>query len=377
MKTIFKLTLLLAAAGLSTTGQAAWQRLPVETNRPVEVAVGALQGTRIESSNRIGQVGALLSDTVSEAATLPTGKSDAVIVFGSQALIERVAFFNSGGEGKFAISASPDNSRWTPLGQMLFSPADSHVVLPFAGIQCKYVKVEFELARGSTMRHFEVYGRVYAAKDAMHGSVTNMTTSLAQARVIYVDPTPASGTDEAARFGNFAFPDSEDKYRTVIYDLGRPKVLNEFGSVHSPRPVRFEVFAFSELPEKEDWRGRRSFDPAVFDTTSPVASFEDKEGKGYLKVKPIGTVTARYVALRWEPDFNPPAFAVAGVDIISTPQQVTSTDGGFAGTGDTGTNDNYAGPFAPNSVGGDGAGGVSATAGGGFGGVDIPPASRP
>jgi hypothetical protein len=86
--------------------------------------------------------------------------------------------------------------------------------------------------------------------------------------------------------------------------------MNEFSSVHSPSPVRFEVFAFEKLPEKEDWRGRLAFDPADFNNAKPVVAYEDKVGTGNIKVKPSQPVKTRYLALRWEPDFNPPAFLI-------------------------------------------------------------------
>lgn len=373
------LFLIVVVALFSSLAGAAWQRSPESGRLATELAVASVEGVKIESSQNIGRASALISDRVSEEATLPIGRSEAVINLGRQAIIERVSMFNGGGEGRVAISSSTDNSIWVPLGQTVFSAADSQVTVPFASVQGKYVKVEFELARAGGLRNFEILGSLVAgSKDKMRGKVSNMASSISGARVIYVNPTPAANGDEAVRYGSFSFPESEDKYRTVIYDLGRPKVLNEFGSVHSPRPVRFEVFAFSELPEKEDWKGRRSFDPAVFDQTEPVASVEDREGKGFVKCKPDQSVTAQFIALRWEPDFNPPAFTVVGVNITGEPQDIgvqQSESGGQAGgTGGSDSSDQpksevvanptaqsgFSGPFAPTSLMGAGSGGLPA-----------------
>jgi hypothetical protein len=378
------ITTVALVAVLASYSSAAWQRLPSLQERPIELAVGSINGTRIESSKNIGQVSALLSDMVTDAATLSAGSSEVVIDLGRQVILERVSLHNNNGEGKMAVSASADNSRWVPLGQMVFSAADSELAIPFAGIQGKYVKVEFELSRGAVIRNFEVWGGLAGGDNSkVTGTLTNMATSLAGARVIYIDPTPKGGTDNASQYGSFSFPESSDKYRTVIYDLGRPRVLNEFGSVHSPRPVRLEVFAFSELQEKEDWRGRRSFDASSLDSMEPVASVDDREGRGYVKVKPSNAVTARYVALRWEPDFNPPAFVVGGVECAGPAQGLNVVDAKnpkaplgilpqevVAGPTPYGV---FTGPFAPNSLMGAGSGGLPATSGGSSGPVILSP----
>lgn len=369
---------------LSTGASAAWQRASGSGQRELELSIGSIEGTKIESSENIGRVSALLSDRVTEDATLAKGSSQAVVNLGRQAIIDRVSFYNAGGEGRVAISASVDKQKWDALGQLVFSPADVHVVVPFAAIQGKFVKVEYDVTRETGVKHFEVYGSmVSGSTDRLTGKVANQATAVSGARVIYINPTPSNGSDDSVRYGSFSFPESKDKYRTVIYDLGRPKVLNEFGSVHSPRPVRFEVFVFTELPEKEDWKGRRSFDPAAFDEAEPVASFEDKEGKGFVKCRPIEAVTAQYVALRWEPDFNPPAFVVSGVDLIGPffeigreggkganaevlPDQERRGGQQIIGGGMPGGG--FYGPFAPNSLGGAGAGGLPITGGGTAGG---------
>jgi hypothetical protein len=383
---------------LSTLASGAWQRTPGSQQRELELSIGSIEGTKIESSEGIGRVSSLISDRVTEEATLSKGASYAVVNLGRQAIIDRVSFYNVGGEGRVAVSSSVDNEKWTALGQIVFSPADVQVVVPFATIQGKFVKVEYDMARESGMKHFVVYGSLASGQTTpLTGKVSNRATAVSGARVIYIDPELGKGSDDAVKFGSFSFPESNDKYRTVIYDLGRPKVLNEFGSVHSPRPVRFEVFVFDELPEKEDWKGRRSFDPAAFNDLKPVASIEDREGKGYVKCRPSEAVTAQYVALRWEPDFNPPAFVVGGADLMGPPLEIEERYFG-GGRGSSGSEidggqmpaGGFYGPFAPNSLGGAGAGGLPGTSaggtggggggrgrGGGGGGGGIPPVSPP
>jgi hypothetical protein len=97
--------------------------------------------------------------------------------------------------------------------------------------------------------------------------------------------------------------------------------------------VRFEVFAFEKLPEKEDWRGRLAFNPTDFQQREPVAAAEDTRGLGFLKAKPKDTVKSRYVALRWEPDFNPPNFSVSAPKISGSGFPGGSRGGGGGGPG--------------------------------------------
>jgi hypothetical protein len=80
--------------------------------------------------------------------------------------------------------------------------------------------------------------------------------------------------------------------------------MKMFATSYSQRPVRIEVFAFDQLPEKKDWRGKLTLDPAVFDTIKPVAVGEDAKGVGHIKITPSKPVSARYIALRFEPNYQ-------------------------------------------------------------------------
>jgi hypothetical protein len=69
-------------------------------------------------------------------------------------------------------------------------------------------------------------------------------------------------------------------------------------------PTRLQVFAFEALPEKKDWRGKMTLDPAIFDEQKPVATGEDARGEGSIQLVPERPVQAQYVALRFEPNYN-------------------------------------------------------------------------
>jgi hypothetical protein len=336
--TLVFLASLLAVSSL----QAKWSRIPIMQEKPVNVAAkGAHSSASIDSSSGIGQVDNLLNAADPTApATLNAGSSFFIVSFGKPVMVSNSSLVNDGIEGKVALSASADKSGWAVLEEKVFSAADRSINFKFAGIQAKFLKFEFVLSKGGIIRALNVTGgqtdRGYALKqDAKgeKGQPMNFTGGLGGARLVYAAPKPVNGIDSAAAFNKFEFPESDEKYRTLIYDMGQTRVMNEFSSVHSPSPVRFEVFAFDKLPEKEDWRGRLAFDPADFNLSKPVVAYEDKVGTGHIKVKPAQVVKTRYLALRWEPDFNPPAFliestAAVGNVVIQGPSTRTVTING-------------------------------------------------
>ncbi len=300
---------------------AKWGRIPVMREKPINLAVrGSPTGTSVDSSSGIGQVDSLLGADVTAPAALSAGKSFFVISFAKPVMINTSSLANDGIEGKITLSASADKQGWAVLQEKVVSAADRDIQFKFAGIQAKFLKFEFLLSKGGSIRALQVMGGVtdhgYALKQdpkGEKGQPMNFIGGLGGARLIYAAPKPVNGIDTAANFNKFEFPESDEKYRTLIYDFGQVRVLNEFSSVHSPSPVRFEVFSFEKLPEKEDWRGRLAFNPDDFNAKTPVVAVEDNIGTGHINAKPANPVKTRYLALRWEPDFNPPAFLVDSV----------------------------------------------------------------
>ena len=372
----------LIALSIASPSMAAWQRLPSVSKRPVEMALAVMNGTKIASSSGIGQVQSLISDNPIDSSTLSAGNAEAVIDAGRQTLFEVATFTNDDTEGKISISASADNSNWIAVGQAVYGTADRSVSVNFAGIQAKFVKVQWELSKGGTIRNLKLFGGETDNDFAMSqnasgsgGETLNMATGMGGARIIYAHPNPSGSTEKGVNYNSFEFPESDEKYRTVIYDLGTVRVMNQFGSVHSPRPVRFEVYAFNDLPEKADWRGLKSFDPTAFETMTPVAKAEDARGVGYIRVRPDQAVKARYVALRWEPDYNPPGFSVGGTLIAGAGfgkadfKPGSGAGGGGDGSGTDNGTDNGNGQIGGPMPGG-APGGLISFAGstGGFGG---------
>ena len=341
-KTLSTAILLALAVPMS---QAAWQRLGGVEKRPVDTASASLPGVRIASSHGLAQPENLISDDITSRSTAGAGASDVVINLGRQLVTDITSLLNDGAEGSVTVSGSADQRAWAVLAKSVFTSADTSVLMKYAGAQAKYLRLEFNLSKGGSIKQLAIYGsdsdQDFKVKEAAPGEPSvslNVAGGLGGSRVVYIHPSPARGDEVATNYGRFEFPESDEKFRTVVYDLGQARTLTEVGSVHSPRPVRFQAYAFEkELPEKEDWRGRRSFDLSIFDSVKPIATVEDAQGLGYIKAKLAKSVRARYVALRWEPDFNPPAFVVSSTNITASGLQVP-TFGPNAGAGNNAGN---------------------------------------
>jgi hypothetical protein len=351
-------TLLALYIGLAAASplNAKWQRVPTLADKPLASGLkGLASNATITGSAGFGRANSLLSDDPTDHVDIAAGNSNAVINFGKPTMINRSAFANDGIEGRATLSGSSDQKGWAVLDEKVFTSSDRDITFAFAGMQVKFVKLEFALSKGGSIRNFQLFGGdkdkdyyVKQSKDGKDGYPVNFA-GVGGSRVLYASPKPEGDVDQAMAYNTFACPESDERYRTLIYELGQVRIMNEFGSVHSPRPVRFEVFAFEKLPEKEDWRGRLAFNPTDFQQREPVAAAEDTRGLGYLKAKPKSTVKSRYLALRWEPDFNPPSFGVSAPAI---------TGSGFAG-GSPGSGQGGPGGQAASNPGHTGNGGAS------------------
>lgn len=295
----------------SASARAGWNRLPYAETRPVDVATKAIPGTKLVSSSGLGNAAALLSSGINETITLAAGKSSAVIMLGNQQNIHTVTFNNDGAEGKVTVAGSIGNKDWTALGTGEFSHGDRIAQVHFATATVKYVSLTFESEKGGTIRSFEIYGdstdkdfKLLPNSLSEGGTSVNFASGAGGARPIYAFPTPTNVGEVGVMHNVFKFPKSRDKYRTIVYDLGSSRTMKMFATSYSQRPVRIEVFAFDELPEKKDWRGKLTLDPAVFDTIKPVAVGEDPKGVGHIKITPGKPVSARYIALRFEPNYQ-------------------------------------------------------------------------
>lgn len=305
----------LALATAAVPAIAKWSRLPTLDKRPVSIST-VLNGTSIHESSRIDKPNHFILADPLKPVALSAGKSSATLKLSRQSVVHTLSFVSEGLEGRVSLALSADGKAWNASDSSAFTPLDRLVNMSAGAAQGRFIRLEFDLVSGGNLRSFQVIGTDtdanYTVKQNSDGTgaPVNFAAGIGGGRILYINPELYGARGDAARLGRLEFPESDDKYRTAVYDFGQVRTLNEFGSVHSPRPVRLSIFAFDELPETEDWRGRLTFDDSVFETTEPVATVEDRKGTGNVRAKPKNAVKARYIAMRWEPDFNPPGFTV-------------------------------------------------------------------
>jgi hypothetical protein len=301
------LVILLASVCLTGVASAAWHRLPSADSEPVNLANPIVLGTEVHSSTGITNLSALIADSSAEAANLVAGKSEAVLSVGDQQLIEAVAFLNDSATGKLVVSGSTDLKEWLPLAQASYSATERQVIVKFAGAQVKYVRLAFENEKASTIRSIKLSGpattKDYQAVPVKESKAVdvNLASSSLGARPIYMFPTPSNAGEGGQ---SFKFPKTNERFRTVVYDLGAVRTIKKFNAAYSRVPTRLQVFAFETLPEKKDWRGKMTLEPTIFDEQKPVATGEDARGEGSIQLVPERPVQAQYVALRFEPNYN-------------------------------------------------------------------------
>lgn len=310
----------LFVAAMPLLADTPWTRLPLNVEMPVNMASNGLEGVSIHSAERVSQAENLLSEDATVGTVLPAGRSEVVVKLAAQQVAEMARFMNDGTEGRIVVLGSTDASDWELLGRVTFGTGRRTVETRFGGGQGRFVKLIFDLARAGTIRAFKLYGpsdvsdwEVVSgerAKAAEHGDgeaarahtgSLNWAGGFDDARPIYAHPTPKHL--EARRFTEnlYEFPSVTEPCRTVVYDLGRVRAIKHFSTAYSLVPTRVEVFVFSNLPEKTDWREKTTLDPAVFDLVDPVATGVDAAGIGNMKHVPEGGVTGRYIAVRFRP----------------------------------------------------------------------------
>ncbi len=310
----FPAFLLSAISHFLVTAQAAtsWPRLPVVEQIPVNLA-SAATGAAITSSACLINPEAMLSEDATTETTLVAGHNEAVIRMAGQQIVEVSRFMNDGLIGMVEFSGSPDGKIWTSLARVPVSSVNRNVEARFAGALAKYIKLSFELTQGGTLRIFKLYG---LAQDGDYNVVpassstsesgrddtkeVNWASGLGGARAIYAHPMPSNASEPSLTESLFQFPRSPEKYRTIVYDLGRMRDIRRFSTAYTKRPTRLTIYIFTNLPEACDWRGKLTLDPAIFDKVDPVASAEDTGGIGHMKQQPGTPLYARYIALRFE-----------------------------------------------------------------------------
>jgi hypothetical protein len=315
----------LAVVALSPVGlaNAGWLHLPSLDKRPIgmELAYG---GTTLYASSNITDAAVLTCGDQAKAAKVLTGHGEAVLKFARQSLIQHLSFVADGLEGKAAVSISSDAKTWTSLADAFFTPKNRLVRLDVGRAQGRYLRLDFDLVKGGGIRAVQVIGSDSDANYAvtqnenLSGAPLNFAAGIGGGRLVYLSGNELGSGADALTTNSFKFPASSGTLHTAVYDLGQVRTLTEFGSLHSARPVSLAIYALPVLPERENWRGRASFDASVLESLEPIADAADEAGQGVMAVKLKGPVKARYIALRWNTQVEAGGFEVFGVSLTGS-----------------------------------------------------------
>lgn len=303
----FALPACLALGWASATAEAALHKLTPLDSVPVGMEMD-FAGTSVEGVQGILNVEALTRDHAGEVH-LTAGASQVIFKFSRQAILRGLSFINDGMQGEVRLQASHDGKHWTALTSERFSSADRQVSVSPGCAQGRFLKLEFDSRHGGTLRCLRIQGADTAmdyrvVQDAA-GKPVNFASGLGGGRMVYASPA------------------SSGRERMVVYDLGQPRQLTEFASVHSRQPVGLKVYALSALPVKEDWRGRLQADPSLVGQPGQlVAEAEDAFGSGHVRIRLPKPVTTRYLAMAWQgsadlADFKAYEIAASGAGIVT------------------------------------------------------------
>lgn len=290
-----------------------WTRLSRAESIPVNFANKVIFGSSIVSSLGLKHPEAMITTDPTEDVEIQLERSEVTIRLGGQRVINNIDFINDDVSGVVTLATSEDNRKWQEITKATIAQNQREMQLHFADVQCGYIRLTFNTTHAGHLRGFDFYGPS-RRKDYKFTSVSNggigagaddfNLAAAGMADPIYAWPTPSNPSHEGMLHHVFRFPVTKERYRTIIYDLGEVFTLRETSLAYSQRPVRIELFAFERLPEKEDWRGKLTLDPDLFDHAKPCAVYEDDEGHGHIKFNHSGTLSARYLAIRYEPDFK-------------------------------------------------------------------------
>jgi hypothetical protein len=383
MKTILSWSMLLF---MTVSLHAEVVRFPLYPKRAVNAAAAVVTGAVVSSSTGIENAPILIADYTVKPAIFNSALASLTVKIDKQTVISRVSFANDGIEGQVNVFYSNDNQDWKAVTKKMVSPSDRIVEVPFSNILAKYVRIDFQLSKTGSLRHLQIFGQPsdldYSISQNATGSGNqraDFLCGLGGTRVIYSFPECSNNYVEQSNFNYFSFKENSSRYRTVVYDLGTQRTIDYFSSIHSMRPTRIEFFLLNNIPEEIDWKERSVLNENFLDGVPPTFVAEDVAGNGYAESIGNGRHKGRYLAIRWEPDFNPPGFvatATASGEGVVIKERGNDDTAGRGGESDDGETDGVTGPLGQGGY-GTGGGGNGGDGGNGGGGGGPPPPGRP
>jgi hypothetical protein len=260
---------------------------------------------------------ALIMDDDTLSCPLQEGETTFIISFPRTSLLDRFTFVNENaaaqGEMRIAVSnfrLPADSPKWTEVSGKTEFTSKRLFNLSMVGVEARYVKLSFRVAKGGRIASLGLFGGVSLEKyaDRQHGMarVTNRITThriedtlnfnfanlYAKGRIAFV----SSGAPEAAQtmidddtMSAFHFA-SSDPQPTVIVELATSERLRRVSALYKMQAGQLDFYLLNKLGEN----------PADLSGGKYIASAADRnaDGKAAVNFDPQG---ARYVALRWTP----------------------------------------------------------------------------
>jgi hypothetical protein len=262
-------------------------------------------------------VTALILDDDTLSYPLEEGETTFILTFPRASLLDRFTFENenAAAEGEMTISVSNSrlpahSSKWAEVNGSTPFSGKRLVNLSLLGVEARYVKLSFRVAKGGRIGALGLYGaqslQKFAARQNGVVRVKNVAATrrledmlnfnfanlYARARIVFV----SSGAEEFAQrmidddaITAFQFAPA-DPQPTVIVELAEVERLHRISALYKMEAGRLDVFLLQKLRTN----------PGDLSGLTPIASVSDANGGGKAAVNfdPQG---ARYVALRWTP----------------------------------------------------------------------------
>ncbi len=268
-----------------------------------------------------------------EPLSLPPGRCLVRIELSRPAAIRGLSLSADGLTGtlsaRFSLAANLEGA----TTKHLLASGDSLLQIDAQGTWARFIEVVMEASSTSHWHHLDVWAPERTAIiDGSHCEGLKPTTKVRAnwmhagggAKLTYLHPCPAT---PPLRPSQIAFPESSDRERVAIYDFGSTRPVDQITSVHSKRPVAMRAYLLDSLPEKQDWRGRAKIETSDLAALRPAAAQVDEKGSGHLTLNLPSATKARYLAVVWVPDFNPPAFEVS--NLMATGESTAAAVTGF------------------------------------------------
>jgi len=298
------------------------------------------------ASEKNSSAAALIMDDDTLSCPLQEGDTTFIISFPKTSLLDRFTFVNENaavqGEMRIAVSnyrLPADSPKWTDVSGKTEFTSKRLFNLSMVGVEARYVKLSFRVAKGGRIASLGLFGGVSLEKYAdRQENIARVTNTFATHRIedmlnfnfanLYAKGHIAfvsSGAPAAARnmidddtLTGFRFA-SSDPQPTVIVELAAWQRLHRVSALYKMQAGQLDVYLLNELGDN----------PGDLAGAKYIASITDRdaEGKAAVNFDPQG---AHYVALSWtsaKPN-DPHGFEVAEINAFGDmPLAMLNTSG--------------------------------------------------